>query len=212
MSSEQPNDDKQTNKRSFLEVSEIDKYKNFLIKQQPLETKRFKPSDTLDKVRQFLPMLKESTEKLLNEYKEDPSKVDIENCENDENVIEMNLQFVCNSSNSGESDDDDEEEEEEDDDEENENDEDVQPGCSTNNKPKEMLDLEKLIEKGYKNNEIKISSDSVFKKKKPLIKIISNNDDDDKEDNESSNTNITDNDNHDHETNDSIKDINENKS
>ena len=99
-------------KRTFLEVNNVEKYKSFLIK--PLETKRVKPSDTLDRVRQFLPMLKESTNKLLDEFKADPDRVNIENVDEEaEQHIEMNLALVPDSN----TDDSDEDEDEEDDDE-----------------------------------------------------------------------------------------------
>jgi hypothetical protein len=97
-----------SNKRTFLEVNNIEKYKQFLIK--PLETKRLKQSDTLDRVRQFLPMLKESTNKLLEDFKSNPDKFNIENVE-DENGqhIEMNLALMpTNESNSDEDSDEDE--------------------------------------------------------------------------------------------------------
>ena len=94
-------------KRNFLEVNNTEKYKQFLIK--PFETKRLKQSDTLDKVRQFLPMLKESTNKLLDDFKANPEKLDIENVEDeDDQHIEMNLALVPDSGSDEESDNDDE--------------------------------------------------------------------------------------------------------
>ena len=100
-------------KRSFLEVNNAEKYKQFLIK--PLETKRLKPSDTLDKVRQFLPMLKESTSKLLDDFKSNPDKLNIENVEDDdEEHIEMNLALVSDSDSCSEDDEDDEDSDDED--------------------------------------------------------------------------------------------------
>lgn len=92
-------------KRTYLEVqknSDIEKYKNFLIK--PLETKRLKPSDALSKVRDFLPLLKESTTKLLDDFKQNPDLVNMENVEDDEQHIEMNLAYVTESDSDSDSD------------------------------------------------------------------------------------------------------------
>lgn len=86
---------KSPEKRAWLEVNNIDKYKPFMINK--LETKRFKPSSTLSKVRDFLPMLKQSTDKLLEEYKENPDKVNIENVDDEDEHIEMNLALVAQS-------------------------------------------------------------------------------------------------------------------
>jgi len=91
-------------KRSLLEINETDKYKSFMLKQ--LETKKLKPSDALDRVKQFLPDFKAANEKLLTEAKENPSQIDIENCENDEQVIEMNLAFVPEGDSDSDSDED----------------------------------------------------------------------------------------------------------
>jgi hypothetical protein len=118
-------------KRTFLEVNNVEKYKQFLIK--PLETKRLKPSDTLDKVRQFLPMLKESTSKLLDDFKSNPDKLNIENVEDEDGQhIEMNLALVSESESGSEDDD----EEDEDDDESNEDE-----NASNKNKLKKYLNL-----------------------------------------------------------------------
>ena len=119
-------------KRTFLEVNNVEKYKQFLIK--PLETKRLKPSDTLDKVRQFLPMLKESTSKLLDDFKANPDKLNIENVEDEDGQhIEMNLALVSESESGSENDDD---EDENDDDESNEDE-----NASNKNKLKKYLNL-----------------------------------------------------------------------
>ena len=154
-------------KRAFLEVTELDKYKSVFINNKPFETKRLKTSDVLDKVKQFLPSLKESTDKLLVEYKENPSNVDIENCENDENIIEMNLQFVEENSDSSSSDSSDDNDET---DEEIQNSEDEK-------KEKKVLDINELINQ----DQVKVNSDILFKSKnkakKPFIKIIDNNED-----------------------------------
>ncbi|RNA22012.1 hypothetical protein BpHYR1_046538 [Brachionus plicatilis] len=86
---------KSPEKRAWLEVNKIEKYKPFLINK--LETKKFKPSSTLSKVRDFLPMLKQSTDKLLEEYKENPDQVNIENVDDEQEHIEMNLALVAQS-------------------------------------------------------------------------------------------------------------------
>ena len=175
MSGTENNDDKLQSpvKRAYLEVSELDKYKNLLIN-KPFETKRLKTSDALDRVKQFLPSLKESTDKLLSEYQENPSNFDIENCENDENVIEMNLQFVkeSDSDNSDSTDDEDEDDDEAEESEDNDED-DEQSEKST--EKKQILDINELIEQ----DQIKIDSDTLFKNKKikkPFIKILNSED------------------------------------
>jgi hypothetical protein len=162
------NEDQPPVKRAFLEISELDKYKNLLIN-KPFETKKLKTSDTLNRVKQFLPSLKESTDKLLEAFKENPSNFDIENCENDDNVIEMNLQFVKESDSDSDSDDDD------DDDKSSEENSDNDKSKEGNDlKVKKVLDINELIEK----DQIKITGDTLFKNKKikkPFIKIINNN-------------------------------------
>lgn len=90
-------------KRAWLEVNNVEKYKPFLI--EKLETKRFKPSSTLSKVRDFLPMLKQSTDKLLEEHRENPDQVNIENVDEENEHIEMNLALVAQSDSDSESDD-----------------------------------------------------------------------------------------------------------
>lgn len=97
-------------KRAWLEVNNIEKYKPFLI--DKLETKRFKPSSTLSKVRDFLPMLKQSTDKLLEEHRENPDQVNIENVEDDDEHIEMNLALVAQSGSDSDSDENEENDEE----------------------------------------------------------------------------------------------------
>ena len=84
-------------KRAYLEVNEsVDKYKSFILKQ--LETKRLKSSETLSRVRDFLPLFKESTSKLLDTFKENPDELNIENVQEDEEHIEMNLAVVSDDS------------------------------------------------------------------------------------------------------------------
>lgn len=161
------NEDQPPVKRAFLEISELDKYKNLLIN-KPFETKKLKTSDTLNRVKQFLPSLKESTDKLLEAFKENPSNFDIENCENDDNIIEMNLQFVKESDSDSDSDDDSV------DDESSEEDRDDNSKEGDDLKEKKLLDINELIEK----DQIKITGDTLFKNKKikkPFIKIINNN-------------------------------------
>jgi hypothetical protein len=84
--------EQKADKRPYLEVNAADKYKSFLVR--PLETKRLKMSDALEKVKQFLPALKESTDKLLLDNKDDMARINIENVENSEKIIEMNVAFV----------------------------------------------------------------------------------------------------------------------
>ena len=159
------NEDQPPVKRAFLEISELDKYKNLLIN-KPFETKKLKSSDALDRVKQFLPSLKASTDKLLLDFKENPSNFDIENCENDDNFIEMNLQFVKESDSENDSDDC------EDDDEDTES-SDEESDEGNDSKEKKLLDINELIEQ----DQIKITGDTLFKNKKikkPFIKIINN--------------------------------------
>ncbi|CAF0753088.1 unnamed protein product [Brachionus calyciflorus] len=107
-------------KRAYLEVNNAEKYKSFMLNQ--LETKRFKPSSALSKVRDFLPMMKQSTEKLLEDFKENPDQVNIENVNDDDEHIEMNLALVAQSDSDSDDDDDESEEEEGEDEEESEGD------------------------------------------------------------------------------------------
>lgn len=106
----EPKQNKNTEKRAYLEVNNIEKYKQFVLK--PLETKRFKASETLSKVRDFLPLFKQTTDKLLNDFKENPDGVNIENVDEEDEHIEMNLALVAQSdSDSDDLDDSDEDEE-----------------------------------------------------------------------------------------------------
>lgn len=97
-------------KRAFLEVNNAEKYKNFMLK--PLKTKKLKSSDTLDKVKAFLPDLKLSNEKLLESFNNNPDDVNIENVDEEEQFIEMNLAFVPESSGDDTSDEEDNDESE----------------------------------------------------------------------------------------------------
>lgn len=96
--SETKNSTTSPSKRCFLDVnpnSDLNKYKQLLL--NPVETKRFKPSEALSKVRDFLPEMKESTLKLMNDCKEQPDLVNMENVEEDEKHIELNLAYVLES-------------------------------------------------------------------------------------------------------------------
>jgi hypothetical protein len=169
------------NKRNYLEVSSIEKYKNFVIK--PLETKKFKPSDTLDKVRQFLPLLRESTNKLLEENKNNLDDLNIENVDEEDEHIEMNLAVV---SDSGSDSDEDEYDEGEDDDENNDDDEvEEEDSVSSGNENSASGDGEddKLVDEinlGFKVKDttkltkLKTSIEEGKKSKKILIKMIEN--------------------------------------
>jgi hypothetical protein len=174
-------------KRSFLEISELDKFKNVMIN-KPFETKRLKASDALDKVKLFLPSLKESTDKLLAEHKDNPSGVDIENCENDENVIEMNIQFVKENDSDEDSDDHDY-----DDDNISDSDNEDVSDSDLDGKDKKLLDINDLINQ----EQIKINSQIVFnnknkskKLKKPFIKIINNVEEEEEDEDSTSDSNI----------------------
>ena len=92
-------------KRAFLEINEIDKFKSLLVK--PFETKKFKPSEALDRVRQFLPNFKESTDRLLHDHRENPNEANIENVEDEDEHIEMNLALIPESGSDSESEEDD---------------------------------------------------------------------------------------------------------
>ena len=150
------------NKRSYLEINEtVNKYKPFMLKQ--LETKKLKPSETLSKVRDFLPLLKESTSKLLDAFKENPDDLNIENVQEDEEHIEMNLAVVSESEDSDdESDQEDEEEEETDTDDETEE--------SNESNPLEQIDLDIKVTDKTKMNKIKLTKNK--KVNKPMIKIV----------------------------------------
>ena len=106
-------------KRNYLEVNATGKYKPFMLK--PLETKRFKPSESLSKVKDFLPMLRESTMKLLDQFKQDPDACNIEHVgDDDEQHIELNLAMVSDHSDSDSDDDDDDDNDDDDPDESSE--------------------------------------------------------------------------------------------
>lgn len=114
---------KHASKRQYLEVNNAETVKKLLVK--PTEIKRVKPSETLAKVREFLPLLKESTSRLMDEFKANPERVDIENVEEGDEHIEMNLALMPQGDSDSDSDDgeedesEDEEETEESDDETN---------------------------------------------------------------------------------------------
>ena len=100
-----------TSKSTLLEVNKLDKYKSFLINKP--ETQSVKPSEALSRVRQFLPMLKESTDKLLLDFKDKPDELNIENVGDEDEHIEMNVAFVPEGSSDDEDEDDSDEQEEE---------------------------------------------------------------------------------------------------
>jgi hypothetical protein len=149
------------NKRSYLEINEtVNKYKPFMLKQ--LETKKLKPSETLSKVRDFLPLLKESTSKLLDAFKENPDELNIENVQEDEEHIEMNLAVVSESEDSDDESDQEDEEEETDTDDETEE--------SNESNPLEQIDLDIKVTDKTKMNKIKLTKNK--KVNKPMIKIV----------------------------------------
>lgn len=111
--------EKPASKRNYLEVNKTDTMKKLLVK--PSEIKPMKPSEALARVREFLPLLKESTNKLVAEAKIDPLAVDIENVGEEDEHIEMNLALMPENSDSDS--DDDESDEDEDSDEQDEDDE-----------------------------------------------------------------------------------------
>ncbi len=148
------------NKRSYLEINEtVNKYKPFMLKQ--LETKKLKPSETLSRVRDFLPLLKESTSKLLDAFKENPDELNIENVQEDEEHIEMNLAVVS------ESEDSDDESDQEDEDETDTDDETEE---SNESNPLEQIDLDIKVTDKTKMNKIKLTKNK--KVNKPMIKIV----------------------------------------
>lgn len=109
-------------KRNFLEVNDLQKYKQFVLK--PLDTtKKFKPSETLSKVKDFLPLLRESTNKLLTDFKEKPDEINIENVDDEDEHIEMNLAMVSDDDDDSDEDEDEDDEEEDDDDDDDDEEE-----------------------------------------------------------------------------------------
>lgn len=153
-------------KRCFLDVnpnSDLNKYKQLLL--NPIETKRFKPSEALSKVRDFLPQMKESTIKLMNDYKEKPDLVNMENVEEGEKHIELNLAYVLESDTDENSDYDDLNKETSSSDSSSESD------SESNNSPSGI----DSIGLGFKVKEpsgISLKIEKNSKKKKPLIKMI----------------------------------------
>ena len=151
-------------KRAYLEVNKAEQYKQFMLK--PLETKKFKPSETLSKVRDFLPLLKESTSKLLDDFKENPDQLNIENVEEDEEHIEMNLAMVSESESDEDDDDDDDDDGEEESDDEDESED------SSN--PLDAIDLDIKVNDKTKLKKMKLPNSNV---KKPIITVFDQNDD-----------------------------------
>jgi hypothetical protein len=152
----------QNSKRNYLEISELDKYKNLLIK-KPLETKKFKPSEALDRVRQFLPNFMQSTDKLLDEHKDNPAGVSIEDVTDEsEQHIEMNLALIPESD--SDSDDEDSDEDEDEDEEESEN-------GDVESSPNSVDDLQ-LGFKARDPNKIKRLKLNTGVSKKPNVRLI----------------------------------------
>ena len=156
-------------KRTFLEVNNAEKYKQFMLK--PLETKRFKPSEALSKVRDFLPILKDSTTKLLDEFKQNPDLLNIENVGEDEEHIEMNLAMVSESEGSSNDSDSEEDDEDIEQDEESSHDEDH----SKNSSPDPLEDFNLGFKVKIASNELKMPK---TKAKKPFIKMIDSKEED----------------------------------
>jgi hypothetical protein len=160
-------------KRPYLEVNEANTYKSFLLK--PFETKRLKTSDALEKVKQFLPSLKESTDKLIDDNKDDMQRINIENIDDkSDQIIEMNLAFVSDSEDTDDADDDDDEDQatsESDDDQ-------------TNIDTQQVNKINFL--ENYVNSEIAngacssaavhLTTETSKKNKKPIIHVIGNDD------------------------------------
>jgi hypothetical protein len=164
-----------SSKRNFLEVNDLDKYKNLLLK-KTFETKRLKPSDALDRVRQFLPNFKQSTEKLLDDHKERPDEVNIENVEDEAEHIEMNLALIPEScSDSDESDDDEDEEEDEESDEGEESD---NQGVDSSPNSVDDLQLGFKARDPTKIKRLKLGASSTKAKARNMIQMIDNGEDD----------------------------------
>lgn len=152
-----------SNKRNFLEVNNIEKYKQFMLK--PIETKRLKSSDALAKVRDFLPLLKESTSKLLEDYKNNLNDLDIENVGEDEEHIEMNLAMVSDSDTDSDEDDDDDPEEEESGNEKSSDDDSIDESIDD-------LQLGFKVKNTNKFKKLKICNEPISKSKKNMIEIL----------------------------------------
>jgi hypothetical protein len=171
-------------KRTFLEVNDIEKYKKFLVK--PLETKKFRPSEALSRVRDFMPLFKESTDKLLDEHKANPEVLNIENVQEDEEHIEMNLALIPDESDEEDSDELEEDERSDsnsnetsssdDYNEENENNE-------TSSSSVEDINLGFKVKNVNKLKKLKLSTQDSSKSKtnKNMIQIIQNQEEDDQE-------------------------------
>lgn len=155
-------------KRTFLEVNNAEKYKQFMLK--PIETKRFKSSETLSRVRDFLPLLKQSTEKLMEDFKQNPDDVNIEKVDEEDEHIEMNLALVAQS----ESDSDEEDEEEEDSDEEEDEESENESSNSLDD-----LQLGFKVKDPNRIKKLKLSAQSELKAKNGLIQVIESNENSD---------------------------------
>lgn len=167
-------------KRAYLDVKEsVDKYKPFMLKQ--LETKKFKPSEALNKVRDFLPFFKESTNKLLDAFKENPNELNIENVQEDEEHIEMNLAVVSESESDEDDDDEDEEDDDDDEDDEDEGEYDEDEESSDNEdsvnskNPLNAINLDIKVKDKTKLTKIKLSKSN---SNKPMITLLDKNEED----------------------------------
>lgn len=182
-------------KRAFLEVSDAQKYKQFMLK--PPETKKLKASEALSRVKDFLPLLKQSTDKLLVDYKENPDEVNIENVDDEDEHIEMNLALVSEDSDDSDDDDEDEEDEEDESSDEDESEEETSEegegdDDTVTKKPRKKdgdqyldLDLGFKVKDPSKIEKLKLPTTSKMASgKRPLIQIIDQNtaDDDDDDD------------------------------
>lgn len=158
-------------KRGYLEVNEAGKYKSLLLK--PLETKKMKPSEVMSRVREFLPMFKESTAKLFDENKDNLDALNIENVEDDEDHIEMNLALIPDDSDDSDDSDEQEYEEEESEKSENESEEDSDDLGDT-------LQLGFKVKDPSKINKLKTSSNKLGKDMIQVIESIDDHDSNDK--------------------------------
>lgn len=159
---------KVASKRQYLEVNKAETIKKLLIK--PCEIKPVKASEALARVREFLPLMKESTNKLMEESKLNPSAVDIENVDDEDEHIQMDLALMPEDSDSdSDEDDDDDDEDEEDEDESEEDDEDDE----TKESLKE-LGLEFKVTDPNRIKRLKLEKPNAATSTKKLISEISN--------------------------------------
>lgn len=177
-----------SNKRQYLEVNKAETMKKLLIK--PCETKPVKPSETLARVREFLPLLRESTNKLVEESKQNPAAVDIENVDEEDEHIEMDLALIPDDSDEDSDEDEEDDEEEEDEEEEETDDSDDEEDVKTQETLKELgLGFQVKNPDRIKRLKLEVKPSAAAKKtsnnnhKNPLISEISNGDDKQQQDN-----------------------------